>query len=249
MLLDNFGCKLSGPFNFLHPPLPPPLVHGVIPILARSSVRNKSYWRVLLALSGTFLAVTNRIAGSWWFFWSILGRTKIVLPGLGGFFWPTLGRHKSWWLFLALFATNRTAGSWWPFSGPLLGNKSFMRFPHPGMKQPCRRLNSTWLQAILLWMAPRRFGTPRCGKLTLVCLRCISVKVRWAPAVGHMAVSTAPFFQNVPVHCQAYSHDVDSRLCGKSLKKACIQLGCSLVCGPWHTQGFQTILRIFGRFL
>ena len=66
-----------------------------------------------------------------------------------------------------------------------------MRFPPPGgvctqthrMEHPwwhsCwsnRRLSSIWLRAILLWVAPRRFGTPRGGKLTLkklACLRCI----------------------------------------------------------------------------
>ena len=45
-----------------------------------------------------------------------------------------------------------------------------------------------------------------------------------APAAGHMAVSTAPFFQDVPDRdCQAYSHRKmwTPRLCGKPLKKAC----------------------------
>ena len=32
-----------------------------------------------MALSGPLLAVTNRIAGSWWLFWPTLGRNKSAL--------------------------------------------------------------------------------------------------------------------------------------------------------------------------
>ena len=59
--------------------------------------RNKSYCRVLVAVSGPLLAVTNRTAESWWHF------VPYLLPGLGGSFWPTLA------------ITNRTAGSGWLF--------------------------------------------------------------------------------------------------------------------------------------
>ena len=76
------------------------------------------------------------------------------------------------------------------------------------------------------------------------------------PAAGHMAVSTAPFFQDVPDRALSGilpSEDVDSKTLWNALEAgmpnlsrdegaaSSIQLGCSLVCGPWHTQGFQAI--------
>ena len=71
------------------------------------------------------------------------------------------------------------------------------------------------------------------------------------PAAGHMAVSMAPFFQDVPDRALSGilpSEDVDSKTLWKALEEgmpnlnrkeegaaSSIQLGCSLVCGPWHT--------------
>ena len=60
-----------------------------------------------MALAGQLLAVTNRIAKSWWLFWPMFGRNnsycrvlvaflansrpqQIVLPSLAGFSWPIL---------------------------------------------------------------------------------------------------------------------------------------------------------------
>ena len=65
--------------------------------------RNKSYFRVLVALSGQLLAVTNRTAESWWLFLAHVGRNKSycrVLVALSG---------------QLLAVTNRTAESWWLF--------------------------------------------------------------------------------------------------------------------------------------
>ena len=79
-----------------------------------------------------------------------------------------------------------------------------------------------------------------------------------APAAGHMAVSTAPFFQNVPDRALSGilpSEDVDSKGLWKALEEGmpylnrrrrktlhrASKLDCSLVCGPCLTQSFQTI--------
>ena len=83
-----------------------------------------------MALSGPRLAVTSRIAESWWLFLAkllaVTNRTAeswwllhIVLPSLGGSFWPTFGRNKSYCRVSValsgprLAVTNRTAESWW----------------------------------------------------------------------------------------------------------------------------------------
>ena len=89
-------------------------------------VHNKSYPRVLVALSGPFSSVTNRTPGLGGFsrptfihnetfsgpFVSVPNR----VPGLGGSFWRILIRNKSypgsWWLFLAHSCTEQiVAGS------------------------------------------------------------------------------------------------------------------------------------------
>ena len=83
--------------------------------------RNKSYCRVLVALSGQLLAVTNRTAEFWWLFLAHVWPKQIVLPSLGGSFWPTFGRNKSYCRVLValsgqlLAVTNRTAEFWWLF--------------------------------------------------------------------------------------------------------------------------------------
>ena len=82
---------------------------------------NKSYCRVLVALSGQVLAVTNRTAESWWLFLAHIWPQQIVLPSLGGSLWPTLDRNKSYCRVLValsgprLAVTNRTAESRWLF--------------------------------------------------------------------------------------------------------------------------------------
>ena len=58
--------------------------------------RNKSFSRVLVALSGPLVSVTNRTPGSWWLFLAHSYPQQIVLPGLGGAFWPTRIRNKSY---------------------------------------------------------------------------------------------------------------------------------------------------------
>ena len=82
---------------------------------------NKSYCRVLVALSGPRLAVTNRTPESWWLYLANSWPQHIVLPSLGGSFWPTFSRNKSYCRVLVAFSgqllavTNRTAESWWLF--------------------------------------------------------------------------------------------------------------------------------------
>ena len=78
------------------------------------------------------------------------------------------------------------------------------------------------------------------------------------PAAGHMAVSTAPFFQDAPDRALSGilpSEDVDSKTLWKALEEGMPNLNrrrrkalhrasnwvVSLVCGPWHTQVFQAI--------
>ena len=64
-------------------------------------IHNKSYSRVLVALSDPLLSVTNRS------------------PGVGGSFWPTLVRDRLYSRVLVVLSgplfwvTNRTPGSWW----------------------------------------------------------------------------------------------------------------------------------------
>ena len=110
--------------------------------------RNKSSCRVLVALSGQVLAVTNRTAESWWLIlWPNSWPQQIVLPSLGGSFlptlgrnkshggsfWPTFGRNKSYCRVLValsgqlLAVTTRTAESWWLFLAHVCRNKSYFR--------------------------------------------------------------------------------------------------------------------------
>ena len=87
----------------------------VLPVLGGSFWptlnRNESYSRVLVALSGPFLFVTNRGPGSWWLVLAHSYPYQIVLPGLGGALFSVTYRIPG--PLLTVAAANRTPGSWW----------------------------------------------------------------------------------------------------------------------------------------
>ena len=125
---------------------------------------NKSYSRVLVALSGLLLSVTNRTPGCWPLF---LAHSYRVLVALSGpllsvvRFWPTLIRFTSYSGVLValscplLCATNRTPGSWWLFAVPLL----FVTNRTPGpwwLFQPILIRNKTYSRIFVAPSGPRR---------------------------------------------------------------------------------------------